>query len=79
LEFLPQEQKQNIREAMLHLLASRDHVLRDLPANISATIAQADWPNGWPGFLEQLSNVIGQSGDNTYIISVLKVLRGIPV
>jgi hypothetical protein len=79
LEFLPQEQKQHVREAMLHLLASRDHVLRDLAANIVPKIAQADWPNDWPGFLEQLPNVISQSGDATYVISVLKVLRGIPI
>jgi hypothetical protein len=62
---------------MLHLLVSPDHVIRDLAANIVPKIAQADWPNDWPGFLDELSTVIEHSGHVDEIISVLKVLRGI--
>ena len=76
LEFLPQEQKDHIRQAMIHLLVSGDHVVRDLAANIVPKIAQADWPNDWPGLLEQLSAVIEHSRDVAQIMSVLKVLRG---
>ncbi len=77
LDFLPQDQKQHIRQAMLHLLVSPDHIIRDLAATIVPKIAQADWPNDWPGFLEELSNVIGNSKDVVEVISTLKVLRGI--
>ena len=62
---------------MLHLLVSRDHLVRDLAASIVPKIAQADWPNDWPGFLEELSNVISHSSDVVEIISALRVLRGI--
>jgi hypothetical protein len=62
---------------MLHLLISPDHILRDLAANIVPKIAQADWPNDWPGFLEELSHVIEHSNNVTEVISVLKVLRGL--
>ena len=76
LEFLPQEQKEHIRQAMINLLVSEDHVIRDLAANIVPKIAQADWPNDWPRFLEQLAAVLERSTDVTQIISALKVLRG---
>jgi importin-9 len=76
LDFLPHEQKQNIRQAVLHLLVSPDHIIRDLAASILPKIAQADWPNDWPGFLEDLSNVIGNSTNIVELISTLKVLRG---
>lgn len=62
---------------MLHLLLSKDGVVRDLSANILPKIAQADWPNDWPGFLDELASVIDHSGDVEEITSVLKVLRGI--
>jgi hypothetical protein len=75
-EFLPQEQKAHIRKATLHLLISPDHVIRDLSASIVPKIAQADWPNDWPGFLDELSTVIEHSGNVSEIVSVLKVLRG---
>ena len=78
MEFLPQEQKQHIRQAMLHLLQDEDHRIRGLAANIVPKIAQADWPNDWPGFLEQLSSVIQSSTETVQVISVLKVLRGTP-
>ena len=67
---------------MLHLLTSDDNILRELSVNIIPKIAQADWPNEWPGFLEELSKVIQESStaDTTaYILCVLKVLRGIPL
>jgi hypothetical protein len=76
LDFLPQEQKQHIRQAMLHLLTSRYYVIRELSSTIVPKVAQADWPNDWPGFLEELSKVIHLSDNTIYIISVLKVLRG---
>ena len=76
LDFLPQEQKSHIREAMLHLLTSPDCIIRHLSVNIVPKIAQADWPNDWPGFLERLAQVLEGTGDKTHIISVLKVLRG---
>jgi hypothetical protein len=62
---------------MLHLLQDEDHSVRELTANIVPKIAQADWPNDWPGFLEQLSSVIQSSTQPIQVISVLKVLRGI--
>jgi hypothetical protein len=77
LDFLPQEQKDHIRHAMMDLLMSDDNVIRDIAASIVPKIAQADWPNDWPGFLEGLSKVIAQSSDVTQIVSVLRVLRGI--
>jgi hypothetical protein len=61
---------------MLQLLLVKDGVVRDLSANIIPKIAQADWPNDWPGFLDELASVIDHSGDVEEIISVLKVLRG---
>jgi hypothetical protein len=61
---------------MINLLVSEDHVIRDLAANIVPKIAQADWPNDWPRFLEQLAAVLERSTDVTQIISALKVLRG---
>ena len=61
---------------MLHLLVSENQVIRNLAANIVPKIAQADWPNDWPGFLEQLSNIIDHAKNANYVISVLKVLRG---
>ena len=61
---------------MLHLLVSPDHIIRDLAASIVPKIAQADWPNDWPGFLEELSHVIGNSTNVVEVISTLKVLRG---
>lgn len=76
LDFLPQEQKNHIREAMLHLLTSPDHIIRGLAVNIVPKIAQADWPNDWPGFLEKLSQVLESTNDTAHIISVLQVLRG---
>jgi len=76
LDFLPQEQKNHIRHAMMDLLTAEDHVIRDIAASIVPKIAQADWPNDWPGFLEALSGVIAQSSDVTQVLSVLKVLRG---
>ena len=51
--------------------------MRDLAASIVPKIAQADWPSDWPGFLEELSNVISHSSDVVEIISALRVLRGI--
>jgi hypothetical protein len=77
LDFLPQEQKSHIRKAMLQLLLAKDGVVRDLSANIIPKIAQADWPNDWPHFLDELASVIDHSGDVEEITSVLKVLRGI--
>jgi importin-9 len=76
LDFLPQDQKAHIRKAVLDLVISPNHVIRDLSVNIVPKIAQADWPNDWPGFLEQLSNVFNHSKDVREIISVLKILRG---
>jgi hypothetical protein len=76
LDFLPQEQKDHIRRAMMDLLRSHDHILRDLAAGIVPKIAQADWPTDWPGFLEALSAVIAESTNVVQVISVLKVLRG---
>jgi hypothetical protein len=75
--FLPQEQKSQIRVALMQLLVSRDHVIRDLTANVIPKVAQADCPNDWPGFLKELSQVIEQTDDVEEIISVLKILRGI--
>jgi hypothetical protein len=77
LPFLPHDQKEHIRGAMMHLLSSQDHFIRDLAANIVPKIAGADWPNDWPGFLPQLSSVIADSNDTNQIISVLKVLGGV--
>lgn len=77
LHFLPQEQKAHIRQAMLHLLVSPDHVIKDLAANIVSKIAGADWPNEWPGFLEQLANVLERGTEVGQVISVFKVLKGI--
>jgi importin-9 len=76
LDFLTQEQKSQIRQAMLHLLLSPDHIIRDLAANIVPKMASADWPNDWPGFLEELSRVIEHSSNINEVISVIKVLRG---
>jgi len=76
LDFLPQEQKNHIRDAMMDLLTAEDHVIRDIAASVVPKIAQADWPNDWPGFLEALSKVITRSSDVTQVLSVLKVLRG---
>jgi hypothetical protein len=61
---------------MMDLLRAHDHTIHDLAAGIVPKIAQADWPNDWPGFLESLSSVISDSTDVTQVISVLKVLRG---
>lgn len=61
---------------MLHLLISPDHIIRDLATSIVPKIAQADWPNDWPGFLEELSAVISHSENVVEIISALRVLRG---
>jgi hypothetical protein len=63
---------------MLHLLVSEEQVIRDLAANIVPKIVQADWPNDWPGFLEELACIIDQTGEAKQVISVLKVLRGVP-
>jgi len=64
---------------MLHLMLYPDHVIRDLAADIVPKIASADWPNDWPGFLEELSRIIEHSGNVNEVISVLKILRGLSV
>ena len=78
LDFLSQDQKSKIRQEMIRLLLSPDHIIRELAANIVPKIASADWPNDWPRFLEELEVIISHSNDVPAIISTLKVLRGYP-
>jgi hypothetical protein len=76
MRFLLEEQKMQIRRALMQLLVSRDHIIRDLASNVIPKVVYADWPNDWPGFLAELSQVIDHTDDVAEIIAALKILRG---